>query len=145
MDSQPSDPVLVFGIAYELPTVTHLLISWGPATLWAGVLFLLSAQSDLSRLSVIPLGDKIGHIVLFTVFGVTLAWGSRKTKDIRLHGVLISLGALFAATDEWHQAIVPSRHPSAGDFLADLVGITIGYVLARALLGILKTRKTRDL
>jgi VanZ family protein len=125
--------------------VTHFLITWGPATLWAGVLFLLSAQSDLSRLSVIPLGDKIGHIVLFSVLGVALAWGSRNTRDIRLHAGLFLLGALFAATDEWHQAFVPSRQPSAGDFLADMVGITIGYVMARALVGSLKTRKTRDL
>ena len=113
--------------------MTQLLISWGPATLWAGVLFFLSAQSNLPGAGAFPFSDKVGHFILFSILGVAFAWGNRNSRDIRLHAGLIFLGVLFAVSDEWHQALVPHRQPSAGDFLADMVGIVIGFFLARAL------------
>lgn len=114
--------------------MTQLLISWAPATLWAAVLIYLSSQSDPLGASIFPFSDKVAHLLLFGVLGVALAWGGRRSDRFRLHAGLLFLGCLFAASDEWHQASVPLRDPSAGDFGADAVGIILGYLLARALL-----------
>jgi VanZ family protein len=114
--------------------VTRLLISWGPATLWAAALFYLSSQSDPLGASTFPLNDKVAHLIMFGVLGAALAWGGRRSDRLGLHAGLLFLGFLFAASDEWHQASVPLRDPSAWDFGADALGIILGFLFARALL-----------
>jgi len=125
--------------------VTQLLISWGPATLWAAALFYLSSQSDPLGASSFPFSDKVAHLLLFGVLGAALAWGARRFDRLGLHAGLVFLGVLFAASDEWHQASVPFRDPSAGDFGADAVGIILGYLFARALLQALRRPRTTAL
>ena len=44
-----------------------------------------------------------------------------------VHVALIVAGALYGATDEWHQSFVPGRDASVLDWLADLCGVTLGY------------------
>ena len=39
--------------------------------------------------------------------------------------------AVFALTDELHQAWVPGREPEVLDLLADAIGILLGALLAR--------------
>jgi VanZ family protein len=113
--------------------VIQLLISWGPAALWAGALFFLSAQSYLPGGPTFPFGDKVAHFLLYGVLGLALAWAGRRSRRRSLHVALILVGILFAASDEWHQAFVPLRDLSVGDFVADTVGIVVGYLVARAL------------
>ena len=116
------------------------LISWAPATLWAAVLFFLSSQRQLPGASSLPINDKVAHFVAYAVLGAALAWGRHRTRRGArgpLAGALSSLpflvvlGALFAASDEWHQSLVPGRDPSAWDFAADLVGIGVGLVVVK--------------
>ncbi len=45
-------------------------------------------------------------------------------------GLVLALVALYAASDEIHQAFVPSREASAGDVLLDTTGAALG-LLAR--------------
>lgn len=78
--------------------------------------------------------DKVGHFLLFGILGAALAWGSRGWDKRTLHLALVLMGVLFAASDELHQAFVPSRTPSLGDFLADALGLVVGYLLIRAVL-----------
>lgn len=111
------------------------LTAWGPAAVWAAVLFLLSALPDTAvgiRLSV-P-SEIAVHVGLYTVLGILLAWAGRKHANAggRPLGAwtLIFLGALYALTDEWHQAFVPGRTASAGDWIADVVGVMLGYALS---------------
>jgi VanZ family protein len=47
------------------------------------------------------------------------------------HLAFLGIGILFALSDEWHQSFVPGRDPSAGDFLADFLGVLLGYTLTR--------------
>lgn len=44
--------------------------------------------------------------------------------------VLMGLGGLYGALDEWHQSFVPGRTPDATDWLADVAGVIAGYSLA---------------
>jgi VanZ family protein len=107
------------------------LISWAPTILWGTVLFVLSAQSHLPSGLSFPFDDKVAHLLLYLVLGGTLAWAGRDSTRPSAHVALILLGILFALTDEWHQSFVPHRDPSPGDFLADSLGLIVGFVLAR--------------
>lgn len=107
---------------------------WGPAAVWAAVLFLLSAWSGPSLLALPPLNDKLVHGCLYTVLGWTLGLGWARVPRRVPHVVLVTIGALYAATDEWHQIYVPGRVADLSDWLADLVGLLLGYGVAVALL-----------
>ena len=43
------------------------------------------------------------------------------------HLVVLAVGCLYGATDEWHQALVPNRVPAFDDWVADVVGVVVGY------------------
>ena len=112
--------------------MTRAVFAWGPAVLWAAVLFLLSAQSDplgSSFLDWIPAGDKLAHFALYAVLGALLARG--RVRDGSLpHPAVLALGALYGASDEWHQSFVPGREVSALDWSADVCGLAAGYWIA---------------
>jgi VanZ family protein len=113
-------------------------VSWGPAVLWAAVLFLVSARPDLPGagwLSRIPGGDKLAHLGAYAVLGACLAWGQRRQRGGApaapgAGALLILVGALYGASDEFHQSFVPGRDASAADWIADLCGVTLGYLAA---------------
>ena len=106
--------------------MTRGAITWGPAGIWAAVLFLLSSASG-SSVPPIPVSDKVVHLILYTVLGAALAWG-RVWGGFRIsHLVFIGIGVLYGLSDEWHQSLVPGRQPSAADLAADTVGVILGY------------------
>jgi VanZ family protein len=115
-------------------------LAWGPAVVWAAALFFLSATSNPpggGLFERIPAGDKLAHLGLYTVLGGLLVWGRWHHLRGRpvppwLHAALILAGALYGASDEWHQSFVPGRDASAADWLADLCGVTLGYLAASA-------------
>ena len=39
---------------------------------------------------------------------------------------------LYGASDEWHQSFVANRHSDAMDWIADVIGVSIGGVLYRS-------------
>lgn len=107
--------------------VSNLVATWGPSVLWAGVLFLLSHQPDIPNPFAWPLADKAGHLVVYAVFGWTLARGGVRSR--MPHAAVLAAGLAYAASDEIHQFFVPGRFPSGGDLAADAVGIALGYSL----------------
>jgi VanZ family protein len=104
------------------------VFGWGPAALWAAVLFLLSGWSGLNV--DLPSGaDKFVHAGLYLVLGLSLAWGKVRT-GLGVPGVLLLLiGVGYGALDEWHQSFVPGRTVSMGDWVADSAGVMLGLVL----------------
>lgn len=80
----------------------------------------------------VPAGDKLVHVGIYAVLGACLAWGRRRSTGgaparFGVHLALVALGALYGASDELHQSLVPGRDASALDWLADLCGVTLGY------------------
>ena len=73
------------------------------------------------------------HLVVYGILGALLARGRRLQGHIP-HAVLILAGALYGASDEWHQSFVPGRQVSALDWVADLCGVAAGYWLAYSIL-----------
>ena len=111
-------------------------MGWGPAALWAGVLFLLS---DLpgggdGLLGGLPAGaDKVGHGGLYLILGLFLAWGKTRTGFAGPAILLLIMGSGYGALDEWHQSFVPDRDVSAGDWMADTAGVALGLLLFSSL------------
>lgn len=110
--------------------IAHLILSWAPAALWASALYWLSSRPVLPGPS-LPISDKVLHLAAYLVLGTTLAWAGRKLGGARVHSIFLLTGVLFALSDEWHQSFVPGRDPSAGDLVADGIGLVLGYALAR--------------
>jgi VanZ family protein len=90
---------------------------------------LLSAWPDPDLPSWLSANDKIAHAGLYSVLGGCLGYGWRRSSAPPPHWLLVGLGALYAATDEWHQAFVPHRAPDLGDWAADVSGVVAGYLL----------------
>jgi VanZ family protein len=94
---------------------------------WAAVLFLLSAQRVIVTPAWLPYADKVGHMGLYGVMGALLARGRWRSGSRVAPWILVLLGVLFGASDEFHQMFVPGRDPSLGDLTADIIGTAIGY------------------
>ena len=109
--------------------MANRLRAWGPAAGWAAVLFVLSALPDISGPARIPYADKLGHMGLYAVLGGLLAWGRAKAGRPLGHVSLLMIGALYGLSDEWHQMYVPGRSPDVADWVADVVGLLVGYTL----------------
>lgn len=105
------------------------LVAWGPATLWAAVLFYLSSQSFDDGRPPLEINDKVVHLFLFGALGGLLAWGRARARATVGHGLLLVLGLLYALSDEFHQRFVPGRTPSGWDLLADGIGLVAGYAV----------------
>ena len=102
------------------------LRSWGPALLWAALIFTVSGRSS------IPVGlpnglDKAAHLCVYLVLGICLAWGFGDRP--RGQAAAILMGLAYAATDEIHQVYVPGRSGDPFDWVADAVGVMLGVVL----------------
>jgi VanZ family protein len=94
------------------------------------VLFLLSAWSNPTFPRWALANDKLAHAGLYSVLGVALGYGKFRDMARPPHLLPLALGALYGATDEWHQAFVYGRTPGWGDWIADVVGVSIGYFVA---------------
>lgn len=125
-------------------------------TLYAALIFYLSSQSHLPQpvselkdllYKIITISgiqyfnifefilthrDKLEHFLLFFVFGVLLNLTASHSRypRIRENAMLVALmiGIGYGALDEVHQMLVPHRHPSIYDFVADAAGIVCAQV-----------------
>lgn len=110
--------------------LTNRLRAWGPAAAWATVLFLLSAWPNPTFPEWLRENDKLAHAGLYSILGATLGYARYVDTSPLPHVVLLALGGLYGATDEWHQAFVYGRTPGWGDWIADITGVCIGYFMA---------------
>lgn len=98
---------------------------WTVSAAWMGAIFLGSAESDTS---IVPLwvNDKVLHFLIYASLALfllrALSLSFPAIPFARASILLLAWVALFGASDEWHQAFVPNREVSLGDWLADLCG-----------------------
>jgi VanZ family protein len=98
---------------------------WLPVVAWAALIFVLSAQPDLST----GLGAwdtilrKLAHLVEFAVLGGLLL------RAIGARIPALTAGVAYAVSDEIHQTFVPGRQGSALDVLVDAAGVAVGILV----------------
>ena len=107
--------------------------AWLPALVWAGLIFALSAQADLTFLPDQGLNfvvAKLGHLTIFGVLALLLWRALAGTTRLRHPSPwALALTVLYAITDELHQAFVPGRNASILDVGIDAAGAMIAIAI----------------
>ncbi len=107
---------------------------------YAAAIFVLSSfpVPPPAEEAVAALGDKTLHAIEYAGLALllALAFGAAK-PEWRWQAALLALAAaaLYAASDEFHQAFVPGRVADILDWLADSAGAAIGAAAGWVLLG----------
>jgi VanZ family protein len=98
---------------------------WLPVVAWAALIFALSSVPDLGT----GLGGwdlvlrKLAHAAEYAVLGALLVRATARPPTA------LALGALYAVSDEVHQAFVPGRTGSPLDVTLDILGVVAGIAL----------------
>jgi VanZ family protein len=91
------------------------------------VLFLGAGAADDVPLLAPPF-DKLAHFIYYGVMAALLAYA----VGVRWLWLPLVLIPVIGAADEWHQASVAGRYPSAWDWLADFLGaVMFVYLYSR--------------
>lgn len=98
------------------------LLRWSLVVAWAGVIF---AGSSIPGSGIPGEYSVYGHLTEYFVMGVltALALNGRERRTLL---VALLICALYAASDEFHQAFVPMRTPDPLDWITDVTGATLG-------------------
>jgi VanZ family protein len=107
------------------------LTAWLPVIAYMGVIFVLSAQPKLPTPPGILGWDKLQHYLAYMVMGLLLIQAADRMPLLRINPYLQALviGALYAASDEYHQSFVPGRTMDARDWLADVTGLLVALAV----------------
>jgi VanZ family protein len=117
-----------------LPRSLSRLDPWAPPLVLMAVIFLLSAQPDLS--SGLGLIDRVGRkFVHAAEFGLLafLLWRALRTLTAGDRALLaaFALTVAYAVSDEWHQTFVQGRSGSVADVAIDAAGASVALVAVR--------------
>jgi VanZ family protein len=117
-----------------------------PWILYCMIIFYLSADSSPPDVVSFPYSDKIKHAFLYLFLSLLTFLGFGKwpggiSRRYYFFWALIFC-ILYAASDEWHQSFVAGRSADVMDWVADVVGISIGGVIYRR--NCKKRRKMND-
>ena len=102
------------------------LRGWGPALLWAAVIFYLSSRHRVPVPDITG-ADKVCHFGAYALLGFLLAHGARRSGLGSAWAPV--LGSLYGASDEFHQSFVPGRSSDPADWAADTLGALTGAFL----------------
>jgi VanZ family protein len=102
------------------------LLRFLPPVVWMGVIFALSAQSDLS--SGLSWDFPLRKAAHMTEYGI-LWWLLQRALGESRRAVAAAVAIAYAATDEFHQTFVSGRHGTPVDVLIDTAGIAIAWAL----------------
>src|SRR6478752_394906 len=130
---------------------------WLPLLIWLGVIFVgstsvMSAEhtsryivpfllwlkpgmSPEAIWTILVVARKCAHVTEYAVLALLLWRALRNvptlhTKTLLVFGAALLGCALFAASDEFHQMFVKSRTPSVRDVLLDVMGASLGLLIA---------------
>jgi len=114
----------------------HFLKFWFPVYLYAGVIFIYSAQSDLSLAPRMLHGDKLLHLLEYAVLSFLIARAAVNSRSLKLklhfRLLAISLAFVYGLSDEFHQYFVPGRCADVLDLFADGAGALLGQLALRS-------------
>lgn len=102
-----------------------------PALFYCGLIFFLSGRNLKLKLGIL-FWDKGAHWLEFMVLGFLLALGFFYNLPERpfLRAYLTAMTGFFiGAVDELRQSLVPGRQCDWKDWLADIIGVTVGLAI----------------
>jgi len=113
---------------------------WFPPLLYMAAIFYVSSRSQPLPALTEHVWDKLLHLTEYAGLGALWCRALRSEGWRWPAAILVSLLAVMAygASDEWHQSFVPLRDSSVRDWLADMLGGTLGaagFALVAALKG----------
>jgi VanZ family protein len=99
-------------------------LRWGAVLAWMGLIFFLSAQSQLPDLTPSAPGvEEIGgHLFVYFVLALLVRWALAGAGVRHATWWAIAFCALYGISDEFHQSFVPHRDPDVGDWTRDVLG-----------------------
>lgn len=111
--------------------------AWLPAVLWASLIFFLSSLQRVSTGQ--PFWTdfaikKTLHILIYFILFLTVLRGinfSFRGKRRQRLLLAAAIALFYAATDELHQTLVPTREGRPRDVFFDAVGISFGLWLVK--------------
>jgi VanZ family protein len=109
-----------------------LAVLWGPPFALMGLIFVLSAQPDLSSglgaLDVVL--RKATHMAEYALL-VFLWWRALREYVTARAALAAAFGVsvLYSISDEWHQSFVEGRHGTPLDVAIDTVGMALAVAL----------------
>jgi len=115
---------------------------WGPVIGWACIILVMTSWPGAEvDVNLVDDTDKIAHFSVYFLLGV-LTWRALEPPRA-VKRVLIALGSmyLFGMLDEIHQLWIPLRDASPFDWLADVLGSSAGFYLAKSLLSLVRKRQ----
>lgn len=115
------------------------LRKWGPALLWAAIIFALSSRPTLP-VSLSHGSDKLAHYLAYAVLGGLAARAVPAGRRFALIAIL--LGVAYGASDELHQHFVPGRSVEFADWIADSLGVLAGVSVHRLWWGWRRARRS---
>lgn len=75
----------------------------------------------------------LGHFGEYAVLSALTFLAAERHPTRRRILIALAYPAVFAVTDEFHQAFVPMRTPDPVDWLVDVIGATVGLIVLIAL------------
>jgi VanZ family protein len=106
---------------------------WIPATFMALVITVASSiPAQKLEKAPVHVNDKMAHVVVYACGGMALRHALSSSP------MTILAGAAFGAFDENYQRLVPGRETSLLDWIADLIGVSLGTLFY---VGIQKIRR----
>ena len=122
----------------KFPRSGRWALAWAPVVAWAGLIFLASAQSDLTFVPDAELDfvvRKLGHAAVFGILALLLWRALATTTHLRRPWAwALALTILYAISDELHQGGVSGRYPSPVDVAIDAAGALIAVAVVALLL-----------
>ncbi|MFQ5965064.1 MAG: VanZ family protein [Candidatus Scalinduaceae bacterium] len=102
----------------------------GPWVLYCLFIFYLSSIPNPPDIYTFPLSDKIKHAFLYLFLALLTLRAFRKWSgdfSSRYYFIwAIFFCVLYGASDEWHQSFVANRDSNVMDWVADVIGTSIG-------------------
>ncbi len=104
---------------------------WVPPLLYAALIFHFSSEPNPLPQLTAHVWDKWLHLVEYGGLGLLVSRALLGEGMTRARAVLVAVlvASAYAASDEWHQALVPSRSSDALDWVADAIGSTLGAIV----------------
>ncbi len=103
---------------------------WFPVILYCCMIFGVSAMPNLQLKGTISFSDKIVHMfeyaVLAVLFARAVAASSQRSWGLLIWTMSVAFIAFYGITDEFHQSFIIGRSSDLSDWIADLIGGSLG-------------------